>query len=90
MTVLVVRFTIHGQPRDADREGIAPRAFDFGRPYTVVFDGHCKVCNRLVGALRTCMGVCGAATIPEMHKVEMVIAPAIKTEGKSWQLAGAL
>jgi IMP dehydrogenase len=46
--------------------------------------------QNLVGALRTCMGVCGAATLPDMHQVEMVIAPAIKTEGKSWQLAGAL
>ena len=46
--------------------------------------------QNLVGALRTCMGVCGAATLRDMHEVEMVIAPAIKTEGKSWQLAGAL
>jgi len=45
--------------------------------------------QNLVGAVRTCMGVCGAATLREMHQVEMVIAPAIKTEGKSWQLAGA-
>src|SRR2546421_3863895 len=45
--------------------------------------------QNLVGALRTCMGVVGAATIREMHAAEMVIAPAIKTEGKSWQLAGA-
>jgi IMP dehydrogenase len=45
--------------------------------------------QNLVGALRTCMGVVGAATIQEMHQAEMVIAPAIKTEGKSWQLAGA-
>jgi IMP dehydrogenase len=45
--------------------------------------------QNLVGALRTCMGVCGAANLREMHRVEMVIAPAIKTEGKSWQLAGA-
>jgi IMP dehydrogenase len=45
--------------------------------------------QNLVGALRTCMGVCGAASIQEMHGVEMVIAPAIKTEGKSWQLSGA-
>ena len=44
--------------------------------------------QNLVGALRTCMGVCGAATLQAMHSVEMVIAPAIKTEGKSWQLAG--
>jgi IMP dehydrogenase len=46
--------------------------------------------QNLVGALRTCMGVVGAATLAEMHRAEMVIAPAIKTEGKSWQLAGAL
>jgi len=49
---------------------------------TSVTDGS----QNLVGALRTAMGVCGAATIPEMHKVEMVIAPAITTEGKSWQM----
>jgi len=41
--------------------------------------------QNLVGALRTAMGVCGAFTIQEMHKVEMVIAPAITTEGKIWQ-----
>jgi IMP dehydrogenase len=43
--------------------------------------------QNLVGAVRTCMGVCGAATLREMHEVEMVIAPAIKTEGKSWQIS---
>ncbi len=46
--------------------------------------------QNLVGAVRTCMGVVGAATLADMHQAEMVIAPAIKTEGKSWQLAGAL
>jgi IMP dehydrogenase len=45
--------------------------------------------QNLAGALRTCMGVCGAATIEEMHQVQMVLAPAIKTEGKRWQLSGA-
>jgi IMP dehydrogenase len=35
------------------------------------------------------MGVVGAATLQEMHQAELVIAPAIKTEGKSWQLSGA-
>ncbi|MCL2150231.1 MAG: GuaB3 family IMP dehydrogenase-related protein [Dehalococcoidia bacterium] len=44
--------------------------------------------QNLVGALRTAMGVCGAATICEMHEAEMVIAPAIVTEGKYWQLRG--
>ena len=50
---------------------------------TSVTDGS----QNLVGALRTAMGVCGAFNIREMHKAEMVIAPAITTEGKSWQLA---
>ncbi|MBA7654376.1 putative oxidoreductase [subsurface metagenome] len=50
---------------------------------TVVTDGT----QNLVGALRTAMGVCGAFNIREMHKAEMVIAPAITTEGKSWQMA---
>ncbi len=41
--------------------------------------------QNLVGALRTGMGVCSARTIQEMHKVKMVIAPSIKTEGKYLQ-----
>jgi len=45
--------------------------------------------QNLVGALRTALSICGACTIPEMHKVEMVIAPAITTEGKWWQLSQA-
>jgi len=50
---------------------------------TSVTDGS----QNLVGALRTAMGICGVPTIQEMHKVEIVIAPAITTEGKSWQLS---
>ncbi len=42
--------------------------------------------ENLVGALRTAMGFCGAATIQEMHQAEMVIAPSVVTEGKSWQM----
>jgi IMP dehydrogenase len=43
--------------------------------------------QNLIGALRTAMGVCGVTTIAEMHQAELVIAPAITTEGKAWQLA---
>jgi IMP dehydrogenase len=50
---------------------------------TSVTDGS----QNLIGALKTAMGVCGAATIAEMHQAEMIIAPAIVTEGKSWQFA---
>jgi IMP dehydrogenase len=44
--------------------------------------------ENLVGALRTCMGVCGARTIRDLQQAEMVIAPSIKTEGKIYQMAG--
>ena len=37
------------------------------------------------GALRSALGVCGARDIEEFQKVELVIAPAISTEGKSQQ-----
>lgn len=44
--------------------------------------------QNLVGALRQSMAALGARTIREMHGVDMVIAPSIATEGKSWQLSG--
>jgi len=43
--------------------------------------------ENLVSAIRTCMGVCGAQTIAELHEAEMVVAPSIKTEGKVYQLS---
>ena len=42
-TVPIVRFTVRGQS-DASSVGL-------GRPYTVVFDGNCKVCGRIVRLL---------------------------------------
>jgi predicted DCC family thiol-disulfide oxidoreductase YuxK len=48
MTVPVVRFTVKGHdvvPEDA------PTAGSPGRPYTVVYDGFCNVCKKLVRAL---------------------------------------
>jgi IMP dehydrogenase len=42
--------------------------------------------QNFIGALRTAMGMCGAHSVKEMQRVEMVLAPAIKTEGKFWQL----
>ena len=41
----------------------------------------------LFGALRTSMATTGYATIREFQKAEVVVAPAIKTEGKSLQVA---
>jgi len=42
--------------------------------------------QNLVGALRVSMGMCGAYTIRDFHRAEMVIAPSIKTEGKYFQM----
>jgi IMP dehydrogenase len=41
--------------------------------------------ENLVGALRQSMAALGARTIREMQAVEMVYAPSVQTEGKSWQ-----
>lgn len=44
--------------------------------------------ENLIGAVRQSMAALGARTIGEMHRVEMVYAPAVATEGKSWQERG--
>ena len=57
MSVSVVRFTVNGVPRDSEDPladtSAGASGMGEGRPYTVVYDGHCKVCGRLVGVLRT-------------------------------------
>ena len=44
--------------------------------------------ENLIGALRQSMAALGARTIREMQAVEMVYAPSVATEGKSWQRGG--
>src|SRR3954453_3977408 len=44
--------------------------------------------QNLMGALRQSMAALGARTIADMHDVEIVYAPSVGTEGKSWQLRG--
>ena len=44
--------------------------------------------QNLVGALRQSMAALGARTVADMHDVEIVYAPSVVTEGKSWQLRG--
>ena len=39
-----------------------------------------------VGALKTCMGYCGAFSIKDLQHCEIVVAPAVRTEGKYLQL----
>lgn len=46
--------------------------------------------QNLIGALKTSMGNCGAQNIKQMQLTEIIIAPAIKTEGKVFQAAQQL
>ena len=46
--------------------------------------------HNLIGALKACMGMCGAFTIRDLHRAELIVAPAIRTEGKLLQMAGRL
>jgi predicted DCC family thiol-disulfide oxidoreductase YuxK len=58
VTVPVVRFTVHGAPRSPADARAGAEAYTGGvwhvgegRPYTLVYDGTCKVCGKLVGVL---------------------------------------
>jgi IMP dehydrogenase len=44
--------------------------------------------QNLIGALRQSMAALGARTLRDMQQVELVYAPAVATEGKSWQVRG--
>ncbi|MGH9889060.1 MAG: GuaB3 family IMP dehydrogenase-related protein, partial [bacterium] len=44
--------------------------------------------QNLVGALRQSMAALGARTLRDMQQVELVYAPSVQTEGKSWQRPG--
>jgi len=63
-----------GTTGDLDQILYGPAEFDDGS-------------QNLVGALRTSMGNLGASNIREMQMVEIIIAPAIQTEGKIFQKA---
>jgi predicted DCC family thiol-disulfide oxidoreductase YuxK len=100
MTVQVVRFRVAGEDV---AEPVAARAGERGPLYTVVYDGHCTVCGRMVKVL---------ARWDRDHKLEIVPSqqsgvrerfpwiPArsyaesmqvVRTsDGKTWQAAAAL
>ena len=43
--------------------------------------------QNLIEALRTAMGMCGARTLRQMQQAEIIIAPALATEGKTLQIS---
>jgi IMP dehydrogenase len=44
----------------------------------------------LMGSLRTSMATCGYEDIPAFHKAEVMVAPALQSEGKQLQRAQAI
>ena len=57
-------------------------------PLDVVLGGPAPVADgtaNLMGALRTSMATCGYEDIPSFHRAEVMVAPALMTEGKQLQ-----
>lgn len=101
MSVPVVRFTYAGE--EDSGAPVAPTIGEPGRPYTVVYDGHCKVCGKMVKLL---------TRWDRNHELEIIPSQApgvqarfpwippraylesvqvIRTrDGKTWQAAAAL
>ncbi|MEX2110840.1 MAG: DUF393 domain-containing protein [Gemmatimonadaceae bacterium] len=100
MTVSVVRFTVAGEPTD---EALAPTIGEPGRHYTVIYDGNCKVCRRMVALLTRWdrnhdLEVLPSQTpglnarfpwIPARAYIESVQVIR-NSDGRTWQAAGAL
>jgi predicted DCC family thiol-disulfide oxidoreductase YuxK len=100
VSVPVVRFTIAGAEAS---EPVAPSIGDPSRRYTVVYDGHCKVCGRLVKLLTKWdrdkeLEIIPSQTagvharfpwIPPRAYVESVQVIR-NSDGRTWQAAGAL
>jgi len=100
VSVPVVRFTVAGAESN---EPLAPSIGDPSRRYTVIYDGHCKVCARLVKLLtkwdrRNDLEIIPSQTpgvharfpwIPARAYVESVQVIR-NSDGRTWQAAGAL
>ena len=100
MSVQVVRFTVAGEEA---AEPVAPSIGDPSRRYTVIYDGHCKVCGRLVKLLTKWdrghdLEIIPSQTpgvharfpwIPARAYVESVQVVR-NSDGKTWQAAAAL
>jgi predicted DCC family thiol-disulfide oxidoreductase YuxK len=81
MTIPVVRFVFGGKEADAAGSG---------RPWTVVYDGQCKVCNRLVNLLRKWDSRQELEMIPFQNSSVLVRFPWIPAEAyaQAMQLVG--
>jgi predicted DCC family thiol-disulfide oxidoreductase YuxK len=100
VTVTVVRFTVAGEHT---HEPIAPGIGEAGRRYTVIYDGHCTVCGRMVNVLSRWdrnreLEIIPSQTpgvrarfpwIPQLSYAESVQVIR-NSDGKTWQAAAAI
>jgi predicted DCC family thiol-disulfide oxidoreductase YuxK len=94
VTVPVVRFTVAGEP-ETPSHGL-------GRAYTVVYDGDCKVCTRLVKLLRKWDRSGMLEIVPSQQRGVMARFPwipprayaealqLVAADGTTWQGAAAI
>jgi predicted DCC family thiol-disulfide oxidoreductase YuxK len=100
MSVPVVRFTVAGEDVD---EPVALTIGEPGRRYTVIYDGHCRICSRMVKWLAKWDGNHELEIIASQDRAVRERFPWIPTrsyvesvqvirtrDGKTWQAAAAL
>ena len=97
-TVPVVLFTVKGEPVTP----LLTAAPALNRPYTIVFDGFCKVCNRLVKLLRKWDRTEQMEIVPSQQpgvqarfpwipgRAYMESVQLIRADGRTWQGAAAI
>jgi predicted DCC family thiol-disulfide oxidoreductase YuxK len=97
-TVPVVLFTVKGEPVGANLTAAPP----LNRPYTVVFDGFCKVCNRIVKLLLKWDRTHQLEIVPSQQpgvqarfpwipaRAYMESVQLIRADGRTWQGAAAI
>jgi predicted DCC family thiol-disulfide oxidoreductase YuxK len=97
-TMPVVRFTVRGHDGVASWEG----GGGLGRPYTLVYDGQCRMCTRLAHVLRNWDGRRTIEVVPSQAAGVMARFPWIPAEaytqalqlvgpgGQTWQGAAAI
>ena len=82
---MILRLGITDRPRkERVRNGVAP---DQPSARAASLHSRLRRITSASGALRTSMATCGYETLKEFQKAEVMVAPALQTEGKALQKA---
>ena len=89
--VAVARAFYAGLSQDVSYFSALWHTFNVGHILTIDLDRICRQYDlsiadfNLMGALRTSMATCGYESVKEFQKAEVMVAPALQTEGKALQ-----